>query len=196
MTRLRETALAARQRISVELLAVVIALIPIAVAIARRSGGRWIPLGDNALIELRSRDVFTLRHFPLLGTWSSASLTAGTNLNHPGPLLFDLLAIPVRVFGGGTGVALGVGLINAVSVVGVAIVGHRVAGRTGALASLAIATMLCYTLGSGMLTDPWNPHVLILPFLFVVLCGWAVASGHMTLLPWMLIAGSLCLQTH
>ena len=196
MTRLRETALAARQRISVELLAVVIALIPIAVAIARRSGGRWIPLGDNALIELRSRDVFTLRHFPLLGTWSSASLTAGTNLNHPGPLLFDLLAIPVRVFGGGTGVALGVGLINAVSVVGVAIVGHRVAGRTGALASLAIATMLCYTLGSGMLTDPWNPHVLILPFLFVVLCGWAVASGHVTLLPWMLVAGSLCLQTH
>ncbi|MBI5087511.1 MAG: hypothetical protein HZB15_01190, partial [Actinobacteria bacterium] len=42
----------------------VAAVVPILVAIARHSGRRWMPIGDNALVELRSRDVFSWRHFP------------------------------------------------------------------------------------------------------------------------------------
>ena len=49
------------------------------------------PIGDNALIELRAWDVFTSDR-PLLGTWSSASVATGLDLNHPGPLLFDYFA--------------------------------------------------------------------------------------------------------
>ena len=175
---------------------VVAAVLPVLVAVARKRGDRWIPIGDNALIELRSRDVFSWQHFPFLGTWSSASLTAGKDLNHPGPLLFDLLAIPVRLFGGSTGVAVGVGLINAACIVGVAIVGHRLRGRTGAITATGVAAMLAWTMGSAMLTDPWNPHVLMLPCLLMLVLVWGVASGDLVLLPWLLAVGSLCLQTH
>lgn len=179
-----------------EWLVLAIALVPIATAVARRSGTRWIPIGDNALIEMRARDVFSLDHFPLLGTWSSASLGAGKDLNHPGPLLFDLLAVPVKLFGGATGVALGVGLVNAAAITGTMLVARRVAGRTGAVAATAVAALLAYMLGSGMLTDPWNPHVLVLPALFLLTCTWAVAAGHVAVLPWQLVGASLCVQVH
>lgn len=176
--------------------AVALAVLPIVVAIVRKWQQHWVPIGDNALIEIRAGDVFSLRHFPFLGTWSSASLSAGTDLNHPGPLLFDLLAVPVKLFGGPRGVALGIGLINIAAVAGIAAVGHRVRGRTGALAATLVAAVLAFTLGSTMLTDPWNPHVLVLPCLLLFMLVWGVASGHLELLAWLVAIGSLCLQTH
>jgi hypothetical protein len=185
-----------RSWMRLETFAIVFAIVPVITAIARRSGTRWIPIGDNALVELRARDVFSIDHFPFLGTWSSASLSAGKDLNHPGPLLFDLLAIPVRLFGGATGVALGVGLVNIAAIVGSAVVAYRVGGRLACLAATAVASLLAYTLGSAMLTDPWNPHVLVLPALFMLVCAWAVASGDLVVVPWLLAACSLCLQTH
>jgi hypothetical protein len=178
------------------LVAVMVALAPIAVAIARHSGGRWIPYGDNALLEIRIRDVFSIDHFPLLGTWSSASLTAGTDLNHPGPLLFLLLAVPVRLFGGGTGVALGVGLLNAVCIAGCAAVAYRVRGVIGALSVTTVAAVLAWTMGSTMLTDVWQPHVLMLPYLFALVLTWAVASGHVRFVVVLAAVCSLLLQTH
>ena len=33
----------------------------------------------------------------MLGTWTSASLSVGKDINNPGPLLYDLLAVPVRI---------------------------------------------------------------------------------------------------
>ena len=179
-----------------DVLAVLVALVPVVVAVGRKWQQRWVPIGDNALIELRSRDVFSTGDFPFLGTWSSASLTAGKDLNHPGPLLFDLLAIPVRLFGGPRGIALGVGLINAAAIIGIAVAAHRIRGRSGALAATLIAAALAWTLGSGMLTDPWNPHVLVLPCLALFVLVWGVASGQLSLLPWLIVVGSLCLHTH
>lgn len=179
-----------------DVVAVLVALVPVVVAVGRKWQQRWVPIGDNALIELRSRDVFSIGDFPFLGTWSSASLTAGKDLNHPGPLLFDLLAIPVRLFGGARGVALGVGLINAAAIIGIAVAAHRIRGRSGALAATSIAAALAWTLGSGMLTDPWNPHVLVLPCLALFVLAWGVASGHLSMLPWLIVVGSLCLETH
>ena len=179
-----------------ELAVLAIAVLPVLTAVARRSGNRWIPIGDNALIEQRARDVFSVRHFPLLGTWSSASVSAGKDLNHPGPLLFDLLAIPVKLFGGAMGVAIGVGFINAGAIIGTALVARRVRGRTGLLAGAAVAGLLAHSLGSSMLTDPWNPHVLVLPALLMLTCAWAVAAGDLAVLPLLFGVCSLCLQTH
>jgi hypothetical protein len=179
-----------------ESLATSIAVVPVVVAFVRSVVTHWMPMGDNALVEMRARDVFTVDHFPLLGTWSSASLAAGKDLNHPGPLLFDLLATPVRVFGGAVGVALGVALINAAAIVCVAVVARRVGGRDVALAATAVAATLAWTLGSELLIDPWNPHVLILPCLALLVLGWGVAAGDVVLLPWLLFVGTLCLQTH
>jgi hypothetical protein len=87
------------------------AVAPIIVAAARAIDRGWIPVTDNALITIRARDVLT-DHHPLLGTWSSASGTTGTAFNNPGPLLFDLLALPARLLEGGAGVAVAVTVLN------------------------------------------------------------------------------------
>src|SRR5256885_12943432 len=106
---------------------IVVAVVPVAVATARAIHNGWLPTGDNALFAVRARDLFT-HHLPLLGSWSSASLNAGTQLNHPGPLYFDLLAVPARVVQSGAGVAFGAALLNALCIVGIAVFAYRRGG--------------------------------------------------------------------
>lgn len=179
-----------------EVLAVMVALVPVATAVARALRSDWIPIGDNALVEIRSRDVLSAEHFPLLGTWSSASLSAGIDVNHPGPLLFQLLSPFVAILGGPAGVAVGIGVLNALAIVGCAVVGFRALGRTGSLLATLVAGALAWTLGSVLLTDPWNPHPLVLPCLLLLMLTWDVARGDLAALPWLVAVGSLCLQVH
>jgi hypothetical protein len=60
-------------------------------------------LGQRLLPRFDAPDVFTHDHIPLLGVFSSTSQTSCFDFNHPGPLLFDLWALPVRLFGGNAG---------------------------------------------------------------------------------------------
>jgi hypothetical protein len=170
-------------------------VLPFVVAVVRAINRRFFPIGDNGLLEIRSHDVLT-RHHPLLGTWSSASVASGDNMNHPGPLLFDAVAVPVKLLGGGPGMAIGVALVNLSAVAVAAFAGHRLGGRRGLLAALAAAMGLAWTLGSELLIDVWQPHVLVLPcFAFLLLVG-AVAGGRFALLPGAVAVGSFLVQTH
>lgn len=153
------------------------------------------PVGDNALIELRARDVFTGDH-PLLGTWSSASISAGVDVNHPGPLIFDLVALPLRLLGGAAGIAVAVALLHIAMVWLVGWVTHRTGGMTAAITALTVTAGIVWTLGSELLYDPWQPNVLVLPF-WVVLCTvWAIVSGEVGLFPLACGVGSFAMQTH
>ena len=121
---------AVRRRAPVAAWTVVVACTTAVVVFATIRGlaSGYEPVGDNALIELRARDVFT-DHWPLLGTWSSASVAAGQDLNHPGPLLFDLFAVPVRLLGGRAGIAVGAAALNIAAVWGSVLVARRVGWR-------------------------------------------------------------------
>jgi hypothetical protein len=152
-------------------------------------------IGDNALIELRGRDVLTGDH-PFLGTWSSASVSSVVDVNHPGPLLFDLVALPVRLFGGAAGIAIAIALLNIAVVWGVGFVANRVGGATAALAAQVVTAGLVWTLGSELLYDPWQPNVLVLPFWLLLVTIWAVVADHVSLLPLAVIVGSFVMQTH
>lgn len=152
-------------------------------------------IGDNALIELRGRDVLTINH-PWLGTWSSASISAGTDVNHPGPLLFDLVALPVRLFGGGAGIAVAIALLNIVIVWSVGFVAVRIGGATAALTAQVITAGLAWTLGSELLYDPWQPNVLILPFWLLVMLVWAVVADDVKVLPFAVAVASFTMETH
>jgi hypothetical protein len=175
------------------LVSVVVALLPIGVAAGRALHQGWIPVSENALYAIRARDVFT-HHIPLLGTLAGA---AGSRLsNQPGPLLFDLLAIPVTLLGDGAGVIVGVSLINALSVVGIALLAYRRGGALVATAAMAATSGLCWTMGSTMLFEPWNPHSVLLPFLCFLLLVWSVTCGDVWALPFLVAAGSLVVQTH
>jgi hypothetical protein len=169
--------------------------IPIVVAAARGIRRDYLPIGDNALIEIRGRDVLTSHH-PFLGTWSSASLSAGVDVNHPGPLLFDVVALPVRLFGGGPGIALGVAALHVAVVWAIGWIAHRIGGPVTAAVTMAFTGGLVWALGSEMLFDPWQPNVLVLPFLLLLVLVWGVVAGHHGMLPWAVVVGSFCVQTH
>jgi hypothetical protein len=177
------------------LASIVAAFVPIAVAAARAINDGWIPTGDNALFAVRSRDLFT-QHLPLFGTWSSASLTAGTNLNHPGPLYFDLLALPAKLVDSGAGIVVGVAVINALCVAGIAVFAYRRGGALVGTVATAVAAALCWTMSSQVLFEPWNPHSTMLPFLFFLVLVWSLADGDLLALPFAAVVASLVVQTH
>jgi hypothetical protein len=174
---------------------VVAAVVPVAVAAARAVQDGWIPLNDNALFVIRGRDLFT-QHLPLLGTYSSASLTAGEHLNHPGPLYFDLMAVPGQLIESGAGIAVAVALVNSLSIVGVAAFAYRRGGALLGTIAMAATAALCWTMGSELLFEPWNPHSVLLPFLFFLVLAWSLACGDLLALPFAAAAGSLIVQTH
>jgi hypothetical protein len=178
------------------LVSVVAAVVPIAVTATRAINDRWIPTEDNALFPVRARDLFSITHLPLIGTWSSASLSADTNVNHPGPLYFDVLAVPARLFNSGAGIVFGVTLVNTLCVAGIAVFAYRRGGALVATVATATTATLAWTMGSQVLFEPWNPHSTMLPFLFYLVVVWSLASGDLIALPFAAVTGSLVVQTH
>lgn len=176
-------------------IAIAAAVVPIVVAAVRALSRGYVALGDNSLLLIRIRDVGT-EHNPQLGTWSSASLVSDTPMNNPGPLLFDLIALPVRLLGGPVGLVVGVSTLNAACVIGAVLVARRVAGDLGAALVGVAACGIAWTMGSELLIDVWQPHVLMLPFLCFLVLAWGTATGHLGLLPVALGIGSLLVQTH
>ena len=174
--------------------AIVAAVTPFVVATARAVTGGWKPIGDNAFFALRARDVLT-EHHPLLGTWTSASLSVGENVNNPGPLLFDLLAIPAKV-DAAAGLAVGVTLLNLASIAVVGALAWRRGGATVVGWAMAACAGLAWTMGSELLFDPWQPHALLFPFLAFVFAVWSMVDGDAVALPIAVGLASLVVQSH
>ncbi len=158
-----------------------------------RSG--YTPAGDNAILELRARDVFTSNH-PLLGSGSSASISSGIDVNHPGPLLFDLMAIPIKLFGTNAGIALSIATLNIAVVWLIGVVLSRSLGSTVAFVGQVVTAGIAWAMGSELLYDPWQPNVLVLSFWLVLCSVWVVAAGHTAWLPLAAGFGSFAMQTH
>ena len=174
---------------------IVVAVVPVAVATGSAIQNGWLPTGDNALFAVRRRDLFT-HHLPLLGSWSSASVNAGTQLNHPGPLYFDLLAVPARLSESGAGVAFGAALVNALCIVGIAVFAYRRGGALLGTIAMAATASLCWAMGSELMFEPWNPHSALLPFLLFLVLVWSITCGDLLALPLAAGVGSLLVQTH
>jgi hypothetical protein len=154
----------------------------------RQSG--WLSTSDWAFIESRTRDVGTL-HTPLVGVYSRYGW------NHPGPLLFYVLAIPYRIVGArGYGILVGALFVNAMAIAGIAVVLWRRGRLVGLLLGLAIVLTLARAVGAGFLIDPWNPYVIVFPLLAVVFLAWATADGDLWALPFAVGVGSFVTQSH
>lgn len=174
-------------------------IVPIVVASARAVATGWFPVGDSALLAIRATDVGTSHH-PLLGSWTSASLTLGTDVNNPGPLYADLLAPFMWTFGRwfdtGTGVAIGVGAVNAGFAGVTAWVGSRLGGWRVERWTLVMVAGLTWSMGSELLIDIWQPHALLIPFTCLLTLTVALLAGRWTMLPAWLAVASLIVQTH
>jgi hypothetical protein len=176
-------------------LCVMAAILPVIVATVRAISGDWRAIGDNAYFSIRAADVLT-EHHPLLGSWTSASIAIGLDVNNAGPLLFDVLAIPVKIGGPDAGLAVGVAMVNVASILGIAVIARRQAGAPAVVVAMAAATGLGWALGSELLFEPWQPHSLIFPFLCFLFMVWALMAGDLVMLPWAVGLGSYISQTH
>jgi hypothetical protein len=167
---------------------VVLLVLPALVAAVSLLGRHWFASGDQAFEVLRIGDVGG-RHTPLVGVPSRFGWY------HPGPLLFLVLAPAQRLLGE-TGVLAGTALVNAAALVGVAVVARRRGGTALLLWTGLLVAALVHALGPGLLLDPWNPWLALLPFLLFVFLAWSVACGDRPALPWAVGVGSFVVQTH
>jgi hypothetical protein len=172
------------------LIACILVVVPFAILATRLLRSHWFTTGDVALTELRVRDIGG-SHTPLVGQWSRYGW------NHPGPLLFYMLAIPYRALGSTSGALLGgSAIINGAAVVGCAVLLWRRGRVMGLLLGLVVTLIVVHALGGSFLGTPWNPFMTVLPMLALVLVVWSVANGDHWMLPIAVALGSFVVQSH
>jgi hypothetical protein len=170
--------------------------IPLVVAVLQMREPTWHPVLDLAMTELRVRDVGTAET-PLIGLPGRIGESLEEQGSHPGPASFYALAPTYRVLGS-TSWALQVGsaLIHAVAI-GVALALARRRGGPAVFAGVAVVIALLVSgLGTGALTEPWNPYLPLLWWVVLLLAAWSVLAGDVAALPAAALAGSFCAQTH
>lgn len=169
------------------------AALPAAVATVRALVDGRLPLGDRGIIAVRAYDVFTTRT-PLLGQWSASSGVTHHNTYSPGPMLYWLLAVPVRI--GPPAVTLTLGALSIACVVGIVLLARRRGGVWLAAAVAVAVALMSLSLGAQTFTDSLNPSVALLPFALLVFLSWSIACGDHRLLPLAVVVASFAVQCH
>jgi hypothetical protein len=170
--------------------AIALALLPVLAVIATRSWHHYLPLGDEAVIDLRTRDVFTSLT-PLVGPYSRG-------FNHPGPALFWLLA-PFSVLAGGAawGTLVGAAVLQGTAI---ALSGWLAFRRGGLMLALLVVAGLGFAYSSfvqgDQLLQPWNPNVAFPFFMLFLLQLWSLTLGDRWQIAGVAVVGSLLVQFH
>jgi hypothetical protein len=153
----------------------------------------WVATGDDAAIAIRSHQVLSL-HPPLVGLASTTVVGSGQHLYDPGPLMFWLLAIPVRIdptHGSLWGAALLGGIALSVAI-------EAAWSTRGWLGCVLIAFAAADYLWLAPVVFEnltWNAYFPI-PFLIATLVlAWVVGSGSFGWWPVLVIVGSVAAQS-
>jgi hypothetical protein len=149
----------------------------------------WHPSGDWALLSMRIEDVGHTT--PLLGPYSRFGW------NHPGPLLYWVLAAPYHRLGwSARSMLAATAFLNATALGGsVALAWRRGRLPLAALSALALS-LLTHTMGPELLRDPWNPYITMLPVVLFVLLCWSGVEGDRWAWPLAIAVGSFVVQSH
>jgi hypothetical protein len=168
--------------------------LPIAVALLRLRSPTWFPTGDLAQAELHARAV--PGHFPLLGAAGRFG-TIFEQGSHLGPAGAVLLSIPYRLAGAnGWSLLFATAVLHIVAIAGVLMLARRTGGPRLMLAfGVALGAMI-HSFGAAFFLEPWNPWFGVVVLLVAALCAWALWDGDMAVLPWFVIAVSVCAQVH
>ena len=154
-----------------------------------------MPAGDDGVIATRGWDVLT-SHTPLVGQYSEAGLVVHGQLMHsPGPMLYWLIALPAR-FGSVTSIAVTMGAVNTLAIVGCVALARRRGGVVLMVATAVGIALMSQSLPSEAMHDIWNPAAGLFPFLLLIFLAWSVACGDHRLLPGTVLVASYVTQTH
>jgi hypothetical protein len=171
------------------------AALPIVVSTVRAGVDGWVPLGDDALIAVRSYEVLTSDP-PLLGMPSTGPTgVLDEQTFHLGPLLFWLLALPAH-FLGPSSLAVTAGLVNVACVIGSVGLAHRRGGPPLMFATAIAVPVMLASLPAENYADVWNPAVAVLPFTLLLFLAWSLACGEYRLLPLTVLVASFVVQCH
>ena len=148
----------------------------------------WHPGGDEALISLHGWD---LGRSPVpLGPYSRFGW------DHPGPVLFWALSVPIRLVGdAGRGAAVGAVVVNSIAAVAAVWLVARRVGPVAGAGMVGLIAVLTVTNPDGV-WSVWNPYVTLLPFLAFVVACWGVADSDVDAVPVAAIAGLFCIESH
>jgi hypothetical protein len=163
--------------------------LPLVVVIATRAGRAYFPLGDAASTDLMVRDVFTT-HTPLIGAYSRG-------FNHPGPLLFWLLAPLAEVSGHASWATLvGGALLQTIGIVAAGVLAYRRGGVHLTLLILAMLALMYVALDDLAFLNPWNPMIALPFFVLFLLQVWSWVDGHLWQMVGAFATGTLLVQFH
>jgi hypothetical protein len=171
------------------------AAIPVINSTIKAVHAQWVPAGDAGIIATRAWDVFT-SHAPLIGQYSEAGLVLRGQIMHsPGPMQYWLLALPAR-FGGVTSIAVTMGVLNTLAIIGCVALARRRGGPILMFAAAVGIALMCQSLPTEAMHDIWNPAAGLFPFLLLIFLGWSLACGEYRLLPITALVASFVTQTH
>jgi hypothetical protein len=170
------------------------ASIPVLSSTVRAAHEGWQPAGDDGIILTRALDVFT-SHTPLIGQYSEAGDVTGQIVHSPGPMLYWLLAVPVRL-GGPASAAIAMGIVNTLAIIGCVALARRRGGLVLMFATAIGIALMCQSLSAEIFHDVWNPSAAMFPFLLLIFLCWSLACGEYRLLPAVAIVASFVVQTH
>ena len=169
--------------------------VPLLVAVIALAQRRWYPVLDLAMTEFRIRDVGS-RQTPLIGLPGRIGEFPDQG-SHPGPFNFWLLAPGYRLFGSSAWAMEASTALVQTLWIGLALwIGHRRAGRSGAIVVALVVALLVRGYGLSVLTQPWNPYLPLIAWVVILLATWSVVAGdHAMLIP-LAVAASFAAQTH
>lgn len=148
-----------------------------------------ITLGDYAVLETTTRNLFTNRI--LLGPYSRFLFF------HPGPLYF-LLRYPIYTLFGYRSSAffLVSALISSGSLFYAWSIIRRELGRSFAFAFSSVMILFLFHMDTSVYLSDWNPHIIIFPLLLFCISISSFATREMKYLLITVLSGSLVAQTH
>ncbi len=169
-------------------------VVPIVVTIIAVSGRPWFATGDYAHTELLVRAI--PEHPPLVGVAARVAGADGQG-STPGPSMAYLLYAPYRL-GGSSGLALlwSTALLHIVGIVAAVLLAKRNGGTAAALVLAGTVALMTRALVPDFFLQPWNVWIPLYAFLAFLMLVWGLARGDVVLLPWAVLVGSHCVQTH
>ncbi len=166
--------------------------VPVAVGAVRIAWSLHRPFtsgGDVAFIELSVRQAF--HGGVALGPYSRF------NWHHPGPAVFYLLAPLYALTGDNSrSLFLSAWLLNGGCALGAVLIVRRSAGETVARLAAIVVGIFFGAVTFTALIDPWNPSLLAMPLLLLLVATAAAATGSLGSLVLAFVVASYLVQTH